>query len=143
MGACAQLTPPRQLVSRDVDEVTPVVSRTFFPIESLAAGGLAASWGAGCPPFSDADLEDIPLSRSDLEPHYQAVAERIGVSEARDHLLDFFGDLDTMQPPLEVDDNDVSILDRYAKRRERLNRSGFFLDHPSSHILASLLPWST
>src|SRR5439155_1703712 len=58
----AQLTPPRQHVPRDTPALTPVISRTFFPLESLALGGLAAAWGAGCPPFIDADLAGFPIT---------------------------------------------------------------------------------
>ena len=39
-GAGAQLTPPRQFVCRATDELTPVESDKFFPIESLARGGV-------------------------------------------------------------------------------------------------------
>ncbi len=66
-GAGAQLTPPRQFVWRDADRLTPVDSANFFPLESLACGGLAGAWGAGCPPFSEADLAALQLTRSQLE----------------------------------------------------------------------------
>jgi choline dehydrogenase-like flavoprotein len=135
-GAGAQLTPPRQFVCRDTETLTPADSAAFFPIESLARGGLAAAWGAGCPPFSDADLAGVPVSRSQLEPHYETVAERIGVSGARDELLPFMGDLRSMQPPVEIDTNAETILARYSGRRERLNRAGFFLGRPRLAMLS-------
>lgn len=130
-GAGAQLTPPRQYVCRDTAERTPVESADFLPLESLAEGGLAGAWGAGAPPFADPDLADLPLDRRALEPHYEAVAARIGVSGARDDdLLPFFGDLATLQPPLALDSNGESILERYRRRRDRLNGKGFHLGRP-------------
>jgi choline dehydrogenase-like flavoprotein len=135
-GAGAQLTPPRQFVCRGTDELTPVDSENFFPIESLARGGLAAAWGAGCPPFGEADLRGLPTSLADLAPHYEAVAERIGISGARDELLPFLGDLRTMQPAVDIDENAETILRRYVKRRERLNRDGLFVGRPRLAMLS-------
>ncbi len=135
-GAGAQLTPPRQYVLRDTQVLTPVVSKTFFPIESLALGGLAGAWGAGCPQFGEADLGGFPLSRTSLDPHYEAVAERIGISGAHDDLLPFLGNLKAMQPPVEVDTNGQSILQRYQKIRLRLNGVGFYLGRPRLAMLS-------
>ena len=135
-GIGAQLTPPRQHVSRDVARLTPVASETFFPLESLAVGGLASAWGAGCPPFDDADLTDMPMSRADLEPHYASVAERIGISGAEDDLLPFFGPLPGMLPAVRHDLNAESILDHYQSARHRLQRAGFHLGQPRLAMLS-------
>jgi len=135
-GAGAQLTPPRQFVCRATDELTPVESDKFFPIESLARGGLAAAWGAGCPPFAEADLAGLPVSLADLAPHYETVAERIGISGARDELLPFLGDLRSMQPAVEIDENAETILRRYVRKRERLNRNGLFVGRPRLAMLS-------
>jgi len=132
----AQLTPPRQHVPRDTPALTPVISRTFFPLESLALGGLAAAWGAGCPPFIDADLAGFPITHADLAAHYEAVAERIGISGARDDLLPFFGDLHAMQPAVANDTNARAILDRYRRRQSLLNRTGFYLGQPRLAVLS-------
>ena len=135
-GAGAQLTPPRQFVCRATDELTPVESEEFFPIESLARGGLAAAWGAGCPPFAEADLAGLPVSLADLAPHYENVAERIGISGARDELLPFLGDLRSMQPAVEIDENAETILRRYVQKRERINRNGLFVGRPRLAMLS-------
>jgi choline dehydrogenase-like flavoprotein len=135
-GASAQLTPPRQYVCRDAAELTPVSSRSFFPLESLARGGLASAWGAGCPAFSPADLEGIPLRHGDLAPHYEAVAGLIGVSGSHDDLAPFFGELAALEPPLELDSNAESILALYGRRRERLHRGGLYLGRPRLAVLS-------
>jgi len=132
----AQLTPPRQHVPRDTARLTPVVSRTFSPLESLALGGLAAAWGAGCPPFVDVDLAGFPITHADLAAHYEAVAERIGISGARDDLTPFFGDLHAMQPAVTSDTNARCILRRYERRRPALNRAGFHLGQPRLAMLS-------
>ena len=46
------LTPPRNYITRLVDELTPLVSDSFKPMESLAYGGLGNGWGAGCFAYS-------------------------------------------------------------------------------------------
>jgi hypothetical protein len=121
----AQLTPPRLFISRDSRTHMPVRSDTFSATESLALGGLAAGWGAGVFPFSDAELD--PLTRAELEPHYRAVADLIGVSGARDDLLPVFGDLPGLMPPLAVDTNSACVLARYERRRAAFNSAGFAL----------------
>jgi len=135
VGAGAQLTPPRQFVCRDTNDLTPVVSDGFTPVESLALGGLASAWGAGCPPFADSDFAGFPISASVLQAHYEAVAQRIGISGARDDLLPFLGDLQAMQPPAAVDSNAQSLLRQYERVRPRLNRSGFHLGRPRLALL--------
>ncbi len=135
-GAGAQLTPPRQHVCRDTRRLTPVDSVDFSPLESLAYGGLAAAWGAGCPPFSDADLAGFPLERWNLQPHYERVAERIGVSGARDELLPFWGDLESLQPACDLDANGETILRRYTGKRRQLNHHRFYLGRPRLAMLS-------
>jgi choline dehydrogenase-like flavoprotein len=123
----AQLTPARQHIAADVARRMPVDSATFAPLESLAVGGLAAGWGAGVFPFQDADLEDVPLTRAELDPHYEAVAERIGVAGGHDDLSPLYGDLQAMLPPPEIDSNAEAVLESYRRRRAALNRAGLYL----------------
>jgi len=135
-GAGAQLTPPRQYVCKDTDRLQPITSRSFFPLQSLAEGGLGGAWGAGSPPFSSADLAGFPIGLEDLQPHYEVVAERIGISGARDDLMPFLGPTFALQPPVDVDSNGEGILRRYATQRRSLNRAGLFLGHPRIAMLS-------
>lgn len=123
----AQLTPPRLFISADSERLLPIDSRTFEATQSLAQGGLASGWGAGVFPFDDQDLAGTPLGAADLAPHYAAVAERIGVSGARDDLAPYFGDLAPTLPPLEIDSGAEQVMLRYARHRARLNAAGFRL----------------
>lgn len=130
MGVGPQLTPPRQFILRDTASLTPVDSKGFLAMSSLALGGLASGWGAGAFQYSETDLQNFPISRADLAPHYARVAARIGVSGTNDDLLPFEGELPGMLPPLAIDRNAETILARYQKRRARLNASGVFIGKP-------------
>ncbi len=122
----AQLTPPRQHVFTDAAERAPVDSDSFFASSSLARGGFGAAWAAGVFPFSDDELRATGLGLDDFRPHYDAVAERIGVCGQRgDDLEAFFVESPSMLPPLECDSNAEAILERYRGRRAALNAAGF------------------
>ena len=134
----SQLTPPRGFIRSDVEKLTPAHGRRgFHAFESLALGGLAAGWGAVSPRFTDRDLADFPIRQRDLEPHYEAVAARIGISGARDDLLPYYGDLRSLLPPLDLDAAAGAMLDRYERVRGRLNAAGFFLGRARLATLSS------
>jgi len=126
----AQLTPPRMHVLADAAERIPVDADGFAVSMSLARGGLGAGWSAGVFPFADEELRDMGLGLAELQPHYDAVAERIGVAGARDDLDRFFPPSPSMMPALEIDTNAQIVLERYERQRARLNASGFFLGRP-------------
>ena len=123
----AQLTPPRAFITADTEREVPIDSSTFSVTESLARGGLASGWGAGVFPFDDQDLEGSGVTRAMLEPHYEAVADRIGVSGERDDLSPFLGECAALLPALELDSGGEAVLARYTDKRERLKAEGFRL----------------
>ncbi|MEN8183995.1 MAG: FAD-binding protein [Myxococcota bacterium] len=125
----AQLTPPRLHVFSDVHERLPIDSADFAAGASLARGGFGAAWSAGVFPFSDEELAETGLDLDTLRPHYDAVAERIGVSGPRDDLERFFLASPSMLPPLEVDSNAEAILARYQRKSASLQAQGLFLGH--------------
>jgi choline dehydrogenase-like flavoprotein len=135
VGAGAQLTPPRQFVCKDADRLQPVSSTSFFPLHSLAEGGLAGAWGAGSPSFVEPDFAGFPIGYADLAPHYEAVAARIGVNGARDDLLPFLGELRALQPAVDIDDNGRTILARYERSRGKR----VFLGRPRLAMLSQPL----
>ena len=99
----------------------------FAPFFSFARGGLAEAWTAGCYPFDDRDLEPFPFSYADLEPYYEEVARRIGVTGAEDDLTRFFPLHGELLPPLELDEASGGLARAYERRREALNADGFFM----------------
>lgn len=124
----AQLTPPRQHIVAD-DPRLAATSDGFAVVQSLARGGLGAGWGAGVFPFSDTELASMGWSLAAMQPHYDAVAGRIGVAGAADDLSTFFPDLADTMPALELDSAATAVFDAYRRRRAALNGRGFFLGH--------------
>lgn len=123
----AQLTPPRLHVLADAAQRLGIESENFSASTSLATGGLGAAWSAGVFPFAEDELAAMSLALSDLQPHYDSVAERIGVCGEKDDLERFFVPSPSMMPALEADSNAEAILARYRSRRAKLNAAGFFL----------------
>jgi len=136
----SQLTPPREFLKRGVDELLPYESSTFFPMMTLALGGLGAGWGAGTLTFEDFELKDAGLSWDDLEPYYCEVADDIGISGARDEdTAPMVLNIPNVQHPLELDSNAKSIYSTYQHNRTRFHHRGFFLGHSPSAILTEPL----
>lgn len=131
VGVGAQLTPPRQFVFRDAERLAPIDAGRFRALQSLALGGLAAAWGASTMPFTDNDLRGWPLTRADLQPHYDAVAERIGVcGPALDDLTPFVGRIAPLMPPVGHDSNAEELFGAYRRRRGWFQQQGLFVGHP-------------
>ena len=126
----AQLTPPRAHIMRDTPELQPADAVGFAVGMSLARGGLGAGWSAGVFPFTDDELRDMGLSVAAMQPHYDAVAERIGVCGPGEDLERFFPMSPTVMPALDVDVNAETILARYERKRADLNAKGFYLGRP-------------
>lgn len=123
----AQLTPPRMHILADAAERQPVDSPDFAASMSLARGGLGAGWSAGVFPFTDEELGDMGLSLAEMQPHYDAVAERIGVAGNHDDLERFLPPSPAIMPGLQLDSNAEVVWARYQRKRAALNTEGFFL----------------
>ncbi len=96
-------------------------SEGFEPLFSFARGGLAQAWTGGCYPFTDGELEAFPLTYADLEPHYDEVARRIGISGRADDLARFIPVHEHLLPPLDADPHSAMLLEKYERRRDWLN----------------------
>lgn len=134
-GPLAQATAPRRFVFRRAIERLRSHGDGFAAIESLARGGLAEAWGAGAFVFTDAELARAGLNAAELAPHYEAVAQAIGVSGARDDLGPWCGPLGALQPALEPDTNAAAVLGAYESRKHRLWQMGVRVGRP---MLATL-----
>ena len=136
----SQLTPPREFLKRGVDELLPYESSTFFPMMTLALGGLGAGWGAGTLTFEDFELKEAGLSWQELEPYYREVARDIGISGGLDEdTAPMVLNIPNVQAPLEFDSNAQSIFSTYQHNRARFHRRGFFLGHSPAAILTEPL----
>src|SRR5262245_65488524 len=78
--AGATLSASRQYVIESARRWLASRADNFQPVESLATGGLGQAWGLGCFVLSDVELSQMGLSAEGLPPHYQAAADRIGIS---------------------------------------------------------------
>ncbi len=127
--------PRMRFVTQDAARLSPVRADGFEAAMSFAAGGLANAWGAGLYRFTAQDLAGFPVALSDLEPYYDALTARVGISGADDDLSRFFGPPWGVQPPLDLDANGRTLLRRYARHRRTLNRAGLFVGRPRLGVL--------
>ncbi|HTX58255.1 MAG TPA: hypothetical protein VMH02_01175 [Verrucomicrobiae bacterium] len=135
-AAGAQLTPPRRFVVAGVERFLPLRSASFFPIESLALGGLGSAWGLGCNVFSEAELLRASLPPAAMTAAYGVVAGRVGISgEADDARPYTFGTIDGIDPATPLDPTAAVLHRRYAARRAQMQRAGFYLGRPALALL--------
>jgi choline dehydrogenase-like flavoprotein len=111
-------------------------SNGFSPLFSYARGGLAEAWTAGVYPLNGQELADFPFSFDDLEPYYNEVAKRIGVTGLRDDLIRFYPFHEYLSSPLNLDEHSRCLLMQYEKKSDRLNKKlGFFLGRSRVAVL--------
>jgi choline dehydrogenase-like flavoprotein len=120
------LPPNKQYVFEGMDPFA-LRSTGFSPLTSFAQGGLAEAWTAGAFPFHAGETTDFPLEFADLERFYDRIADRIGISGARDDLSELFPVPETMMPALDMDESSRSLLDAYGRKRDDLARLGFVM----------------
>jgi len=136
VGTGAQLTPPRRYLVRRVPELLPLESESFFPLESLAYGGLGAGWGLGCCAYSDAELRAVGLAPAAMRAAYQWVADRIGISGERDDASPYtIAHLERVLPTAEMDANAARLHASYLQRRRRVQALGFRMGRTALALL--------
>jgi hypothetical protein len=137
----SQLTPPRTFLTRNTERFIPFESETLKPMESLARGGLGGGWGLGCYVFSKAELDAIGLDEACMLPAYEQVAKRIGVSWMKDDGAPYsLRNLQSVQPPTDLENNLAGVYRSYWKKRDRLNQKGIFLGRPGLAVLTEDMP---
>ncbi len=135
-SAGSQLTPPRRFVVSDVERLIPVASPDFFPVESLARGGLGNAWGTGCYYLGRDELERVGLPPGEIHAGYQVIADRIGIQGADDDTTPFCGgDIENLQPAMEMDDGMRALYARYRRARSRVTAEGIYIGRPSLAVL--------
>lgn len=126
----AQLTPPRMHILKDAPERAPVDTDGFQGSMSLGRGGLGAGWSAGVFPFSSEELAPMGLTLAEMQPHYDAVTDRVGVAGTQDDLSCFFQPSPGMLPPMEIDSNGEIVFQQYERKRAAMNSQGVFIGRP-------------
>ena len=107
MKTGTHLTPFRAHTTLGTQERLPIESSEFFPLQSLAKGGLSAGWGAASFTYTASELQKMGLP--DLKPHYEKVAEKIGISGPAQSAICA---IQKKQPALHIDDNATTIWTR-------------------------------
>jgi choline dehydrogenase-like flavoprotein len=133
-------SPGMSFVTRDWQSHVEIKGQNFSPEISLAKGGFANAWGAGCFRYVGRELEHFPLAPGCLEPYYDRLTREIGISGEDDDLKPFFGSATDLQPALELHPLAGSFLQRYRSRRARLQRKGYFVGRPRLAVLTRDLP---
>jgi len=129
--------PMNKYVTSGAKDLSPIESSNFNAIQSFAAGGLASAWGAGLYRYNDSDLKEVPLNSQELEPFYNILSKEIGISGTNDDLIPFFGNDNTLLPPVKLSKKSDYIYKNYQRKKNKLNRKGIFVGHPRMAVLTS------
>jgi hypothetical protein len=130
------LTPPRKFMLHKVQDWMPMISDSFFPLESLSLGGLGNGWGLGCCMFSKAELNRAGLDAAKMSEAYEWAGKRIGISGSNDDAGKYTsGGLSELMPPMEMDSTGKNLYQNYQRKKNKLNKNGFFMGRTSLALL--------
>jgi len=133
----AQLTPSRRHIIKDVNRFCPIQSDSFFPMESLAKGGLGVGWGLGAYIYNDDELESAGLPIDSMRTSYAQIADRIGISCGKDDIQPFVAQgIQNLLPPLTPDNSIQSAMKKYEKRKDWFKKNGIVAGMPSMALLS-------
>ena len=133
----AQLTPPRKHLIKNVNKLIPISSETFFPMESLAYGGLGAGWGLGCYVYSDSELLKAGLDPAKMKNAYETISERIGISCTNDDTTPYTTSyLNNILPPMKMDSSSKLLYNKYLNKKETFLRKNIFMGNPPLAMLS-------
>jgi hypothetical protein len=133
--AGAHLTPPRQYMIRGMDDLFPMQSDTFAPLQATSAGGLGVSWGSNVFSLEDFELQRIGLPIAEIREQYEKVSGDIGVSAPADDFGDFLAPFKNRQTSPPPDTNASSILRRFKKSESKFHAKGFQLGQAALALL--------
>lgn len=138
IGSGSQLTPPRKYMVKEVEKFLEIASQTFFPVESLAYGGLGNGWGLGSCVFTDKELEAAGLDAAKMNAAYQTVANRIGISGAQDDITAYTtAHLSNIMPPAPVDSNQEQLRTNYNRKKKWFAQNNFFLGRTALALITN------
>lgn len=100
---------------------------SFLP--SHAIGGLSTVWGASVLPYNDRDLRNWPVSATEMEPHYRAVAEWMPIMAANDELGELYPIHAANPQPVLPSRQAGALLDRMRRNGSRLRSKGVRFGH--------------
>jgi choline dehydrogenase-like flavoprotein len=95
----------------------------FEPLLSFAQGGLAETWTGGVYPLNDLELKHFPFDYSDIEPYFNEIAKRIGITGCKDDLARFYPVHENLMEPLRLDEHSELLIKSYEKQKSYLNNN--------------------
>ena len=128
--------PLMRFIHAGAQQWTPVRSRSFDARLSLARGGLANAWGAGAFRYNAGELAAFPFEPRELDEHYRALIEHIGVTGTRDDLEPTFGSATGHLPAPAPNAAGRDLFARYARHRRWLNGRGLRVGFPRLALLS-------
>lgn len=136
-----QETAQRKFMTDHTDKLIPIESNSFFPVESLALGGLGNGWGLGSYVFSENELKKTGLPVYEMQEAYKFVAQNIGISgEKEDDASQFcHGNQIDLQSPTKLNPAAESLFNRYTKNSSKFLQKNIFLGRPSLALLSKPL----
>jgi choline dehydrogenase-like flavoprotein len=96
-------------------------------------GGQTNIWGGTVLPLTESDFEGWPVTRRDLEPHYRAIADLIGIAGKPDRLSEFLQLDYSNSPPLRQLDG-FTFLERHLNQHADTDHYRFHAGAPPSAI---------
>jgi len=78
------------------------VGKNLSIFKSESFGGLTNYWGATMLPFTDQEMKEWPISRQELDPYYQKMAQVVGLAARLDDLNKYFPKDYSTRPPLKT-----------------------------------------
>ena len=132
-----QITPQRAYVNALTETLLPVKTANFFPVESLAFGGLGNSWGLGSYAFSAEEIKKCGLDLQKMNEAYAWVSKKIGISgENNDDAAEFCHSyLLELQPSINLNPAAKDLYNRYKKHSTSLNKKRLYMGRPSLAII--------
>jgi choline dehydrogenase-like flavoprotein len=104
---------------------------------SLAKGGLSNVWGGATLPYRASDLADWPIDVEVLRPHYEAVAELLGIVGAKDRLEEEFPLYGPVAQPLRPSRQAAALMADLESAAETLRTGGYLFGHSRLAVAAS------
>ncbi len=134
-----QQTAQRSFITKLTDTLLPIESTHFFPVESLALGGLGNGWGLGAYTFSANELKRVGLNEKEILNAYKLIADRIGISgETNDDASRFcHNNTIPLQPPLEINATANSLYQQYQKKKPLFSAKHISMGKPSLALLSA------
>lgn len=122
-----QVSGNRSYVVRGADHALPLALKNCQVIQSLAKGGLGAAWGAACAILDEGELFTLGLDAAEMQTHYDAVIERIGVSGAPVR--------PGIQPALKPDHHAARAFAAFERNRKKFETDLLSVQQPLSAVL--------